>query len=149
MPKAPVKFNKPPHATQHCRHYSYKMAPEDTRGPCCAKELDLTAPRAVQACMPKSVAPRPLARVCDQREEYTATEREAWKKFQTESMGRLITILAVIPGSVDTRDKEYWGKTGELVCPACETGTVRWTRAPNNGHLWASCSTPNCFGVIQ
>lgn len=149
MPKAPTKFKKPVHANKHCRHYSYRRGFTDDCGPCCAKGLDLSGPGAANVCMPKSVEPSPEKRICAQREEYTATERDIWKKWQTESMGRMIIILEVISGSADKKDKEYWGKQGQLQCPACETGTVRWTRAPNNGHLWASCSTPNCFGVSQ
>lgn len=148
MPKAPMKFNKPPKASQHCRHYDYKMALGDDRGPCCARGLDLSSPGAANVCMPKAVGVVP-EKVCLQREEYTATERDNWKKWQTESMGRLIVILAVIPGSADKKDKAYWGKTGSLDCPACNAGKVKWTRAPNNGHLWASCTTPHCFMVIQ
>src|SRR5579872_2345044 len=99
MPKAPVKFQKLPKATQHCRHYSYNVQNVlgGASGPCCAKGLDLSAPGAAMPCMPKSVAPRPLNRICAQREEYTATERDTWNKWKTESMGRMILVLAAIP----------------------------------------------------
>ena len=144
MPKAPVKFKKPPKASKHCRHYSYDLAVVDAGGPCCAKGIDLSGPGASSVCMPKPFEGFPDKRACKKREEYTAVERDEWKKWQAEAMGRMIIVLAEIPGDVKDR-----GKTGTLKCPACKTGTVRWTRAPNNGHLWASCSTPHCFQVMQ
>jgi hypothetical protein len=142
----PVKFEKPLRASQHCRHYSYNLgAMLDDQGPCCAKGLDLTGPGAANVCMPKGGWPGS----CAKREEYTAVERDIWDKWKAASLGRMIQVLEVIPGSADRKDKDYWGKTGTVQCPACGDGKVRWTRAPSNGHLWASCSTPNCFQVMQ
>ena len=137
-------FPKPLHANKHCRHYSYKMGLNDDRGPTCAKGLDLASkPGAALVCMPDLGA-----NLCAQREEFTEIERAAWEEWRNQSMARMILIMPLIPGSGAKRD-EYWGKTGKFSCPACEVGNVRWTRAPNNGHIWASCSTPNCFSVIQ
>lgn len=100
--------------------------------------------------MPKTPTPAKDLRICAQREEYTAVERETWKRFQAESVYRMFQIMPLVPGcNAETDDRQYWGKTGTFACPACEGGTVRWTRAPNNGHVWASCSTPNCFQVMQ
>lgn len=32
---------------------------------------------------------------------------------------------------------------GTVKCPRCE-GTVRWVRAPSNGHISGSCQTEGC-----
>ena len=146
MPKV---FERPLRATQHCRHYSYAMEPNDKRGPCCAKGVNLEAPGAANVCMPQSMVV--TGALCSKREEYTKAERKAWEQYRKESMLRMIAVLAEIPGSSDNnkKDREYWGKQGTIDCPVCEGGKVRWTRAPSNGHLWARCSTPNCFGVMQ
>lgn len=98
-------------------------------------------------CMPRDL---PGKRRCTKREEYSAQERDDWKKWQTSCMQRLVQIMPLIPGAESEKeDRQYWGKTGDFPCPACEIGTVRWTRSSSNGHIWAHCSTPYCFKVMQ
>lgn len=147
----PKTFDKPLQATQHCRHYDYKFG-LDERGPRCAKGFDLSAPGAAKVCMPHSSKGDSV--VCLKREEYTEEERRAWTDWSAASIKRMFLIMKDIPGRADWGeagivDKTFWGKSGEITCPACDGGTVRWTRASVNGHLWASCSTPNCFSVMQ
>lgn len=139
--------DKPLHANEHCRHYKYVRAAVDW-GPQCACGIDLQAPGAnTEPCMPD---PATTAPACAWREEFTADERAAWKAWRAESTGRMILIMSLIPGSsLDKKKKPFWGKSGEFDCPACKTGKVKWVRAPNNGHVQASCSTPNCFAVIE
>jgi hypothetical protein len=38
---------------------------------------------------------------------------------------------------------------GELPCPVCKTGTVRWLRVPRNKHLRMGCTTPECILMMQ
>lgn len=136
-------FNRPPHASHHCRHYSYDAA---GAGPTCAQGIDLSAPAATMPCMPDSKA----AVACDLREEHTEEEHAVWKAWRDERLKRMIQVMAKIPGSSrDRKNKPEWGNSGEFPCPACEVGTVRWGRARSNGHLHAGCSTPNCFGIIE
>jgi hypothetical protein len=137
-------FPKPLHASKHCRHYSYDYEPND--GPACAKGIDLTSkPGAALVCMPNS-----FGKICAQREEFTEEERAVWKEYQQAAMMRMILVMPEIPSSDNYKeDQQYWGKTGRFTCPACEGGNVRWTRSPSNGHIWAACSTPNCFSVMQ
>lgn len=128
--------DRPPHATHHCRHYSYRRATDDW-GAKCAQ------------CMPRS-EPGPYVEPCAWREEWTDDERAAWKAWSDERAVRMLTIIAQIPGSSrDKKTKPFWGKSGEFPCPACKTGTVRWARASVNGHMRAACTTPDCFGVIE
>lgn len=139
------KFNPPPHASNHCRYYSYNL--QGVRGPSCAKGIDLSAPGAANVCMPRGLNAKGF---CQARQEYSAQERDDWKKWQASVLERLAQIMPLIPGDNNPKkDREYWGKTGSFSCPACETGTVRWTRSPPNGHIWAHCSTPYCFKVMQ
>lgn len=127
-------IDKPPHASKHCRHYSYDL---EKGGAQCAKGVNLFG--SVKACMPDYVG-----KPCVLREEHTAEEHAAWNEFVRGSLTRLALVISEIPDG-----KAYWGKTGSFACPACKTGTVRWTRAPNNGHIWAHCSTPNCCKFHQ
>lgn len=139
---------KPLHATQHCRHYSYSGSIlTDGGGPKCARDVILSAPGAARCCMP---APAGDGFTCALREEYTEDERAAWLDWMAERACRSVLILAEIPGSSrDKKNRPGWGQFGEFPCPACDWGVVKWTRARTNGHLWAACTTPDCFAVIQ
>lgn len=141
-----VTISEPPaRASAHCRHYSFDVRNFlEGGGPRCARGIDLSGSGMPKRCMPKG--PSDNFSPCGEREEYSDAERLAWLVWRRDSMRRMIIILAAIP---DRTDESSWGKTGELPCPACNSGTVRWTRAAVNGHLWASCSTPHCFGMIQ
>lgn len=137
-------MDKPLRATFHCRHYAYENTglagwrAGNHGGPLCARGVDLrTEPGAARACMPPDGATPPP---CPQREEFTAEERAVWRDWVDARVTRAVIIMAAIPQA---------GFTGSLTCPACGIGTVRWSRALNNGHLAADCSTPNCFSVIQ
>lgn len=141
-------MDRPLRASFHCRHYSYVGGMQG--GPRCARGADLNAPGAAQPCMPaanKAGKPFPF---CGLREEYTDAERETWMRWYERRMEAQAKIMVAIPGSSrDTKKRAHWGETGSLGCPACEWGIVKWSRARNNGHLWAACSTPGCFGVQE
>jgi len=47
------------------------------------------------------------------------------------------------------RDIPKEGNEGELPCPVCKTGTIKWVRVPTNRHLRVGCSTPECIMMIQ
>lgn len=138
-----MSFERPPHASNHCRHYSYDMT---GAGPTCAWGIDLSAAGAASVCMPDSN----VAFACDAREEYSEEERAAWKAWRDERAARMIVVLAQIPGSSrDKKKRPEWGNSGEFACPACGTGKVRWARARSNGHVHAACTTKDCFGIIE
>lgn len=137
-------FSRPPHATHHCRHYSYDVVGV---GPVCAIGIDMSPPGSSKTCMPN---PPIAGQVCILREEFTADERTAWETWRNERAGRMILVLAQIPGSSrDRKNRPEWGKSGKFPCPACDGGTVRWARAAINGHVHAGCTTPNCFEIIE
>lgn len=41
------------------------------------------------------------------------------------------------------------GGVGEIVCPKCGTGTLRYTVSSYNGHMHGQCSTPNCLAWME
>jgi hypothetical protein len=128
---------KPPTARRHCRHYDYHFGPGF--GPSCRAGVDLGERGDVKPCMPAVIA---KDATCPLREEWTEEERAAWGAWAAHSMARTIVVLAAIPsGPGDTG--------GTIPCPACGTGTVRFSRAPMNRHLHATCSTPHCFSILQ
>jgi hypothetical protein len=38
---------------------------------------------------------------------------------------------------------------GEIACPCCEGGTLHYSVAGSNGHVWGRCSTPGCVRWLQ
>ena len=121
----------------HCRHYSYtlgKMAAGS--GPTCAIGVDLSAPGAAPGrCYALAgVSPCPI------REPYTVDEIASWKVERTKIMDRAMICAAAIP-----RD----GDGGDVPCPGCGVGMISWSRARSNRHVWAACSTVDCFSMIQ
>lgn len=148
---------RPLRATQHCRHYSYRNTGlsgrqrGDMGGPQCALGIDLSAPRASKACMPAGTFPVQDGDMpCASRADYTEAERAEWKRWADASLERMRIIMPMIPGSsADRKKREHWGEQGEFPCPACGTGTVRWSRSSYNGHVHAGCTTPHCFGVME
>ena len=38
---------------------------------------------------------------------------------------------------------------GEITCPNCRVGRLRYAFSPNNRHLRAQCSTENCTAVVE
>jgi hypothetical protein len=41
------------------------------------------------------------------------------------------------------------GVGGEIPCPVCTTGTLRYSRAMSNGHVHARCSTDGCVAWME
>lgn len=52
----------------------------------------------------------------------------------------ILTIMADLP-------KEPM--SGELPCPRCKTGTVKWIRVGHKKHLRMGCTTPDCILMMQ
>lgn len=45
--------------------------------------------------------------------------------------------------------KNYFTGAGEMDCPVCKTGKLRYSRASYNGHVHAKCSTQNCVAWME
>lgn len=43
----------------------------------------------------------------------------------------------------------YYTGSGEMVCPVCQTGRLRYSRANYNGHVHAACSTTGCVRWME
>ena len=59
----------------------------------------------------------------------------------------LLAMMHGIEEVLKTVPKE--GKSGEMPCPVCKTGTIKWVRVPYNNHLRMGCSTPACVMMMQ
>lgn len=45
--------------------------------------------------------------------------------------------------------KNYFSGSGEMPCPVCKDGTLRYSRAAYNGHVHACCSNPECVRWME
>lgn len=129
----PARFERPPKASHHCRHYSFVLpidAPDS--GPRCALGFSLTGIGASRMCMPGE------AGACSGREEYTEAERDAWKQAVEESKGRLVAAIQALPRPIPL------STDGAVACPSCggRLAYARWHRG-----AFLQCETENCCGA--
>ena len=40
-------------------------------------------------------------------------------------------------------------QSGEIPCPVCKTGPLRFSVAPSNKHIHAACSTKDCVRWVE
>ena len=45
--------------------------------------------------------------------------------------------------------KNCFSGAGEMACPVCKTGKLRYSRAGYNGHVHAACSTDTCVRWME
>jgi hypothetical protein len=87
--------------------------------------------------------------VCDKLEFYTDAEIDAQIE---ESEGNFKKTMQAREAIVDHLGgpwkKGMAGSRGAIVCPICQ-GELRFTRSGYNGHIHASCLTPNCVSWIE
>ena len=89
-------------------------------------------------------SPEAIAR-CPKYCGHTAEELAEQERDMEERWARMGTIRKAIVAHIDATNE--W--SGSIPCPACESGTVRYSRAHYNKHIHASCSTPNCASWME
>jgi hypothetical protein len=80
---------------------------------------------------------------CPLREEWSDAEIAQQKRDMEKAVSESLVCAAALPWQTSVA-----GQSGTVPCPKCG-GTIRWARAPSNGHMRAACDTPDCFAVIQ
>jgi hypothetical protein len=58
-----------------------------------------------------------------------------------------IKQILVIRAEIVKKSKP--GEEGTIPCPVCKTGTINYSIAKINGHVWARCSTKDCVCWIE
>jgi hypothetical protein len=46
-------------------------------------------------------------------------------------------------------ETNYYSGAGEMSCPVCNKGTLRYSRAAYNGHVHAHCTSGNCVSWME
>jgi hypothetical protein len=47
------------------------------------------------------------------------------------------------------KQKNCFSGAGEMPCPVCKTGRLRYSRSAYNGHVHAACSTDTCVRWME
>ena len=82
---------------------------------------------------------------CPTREEAIEIDKE-----RAEHTKRFVVALSAAHD--DAKKKGYkkgHGGKDSLPCPVCKTGTLHYSVASYNGHLWGQCSTKDCMSWMQ
>lgn len=78
---------------------------------------------------------------CESLSPYTAEELEAQDREISERIGAIGKARAAIVAHGDFN--------GQLPCPVCGSGSLRYSKARSNGHIHASCSTEGCVRWME
>lgn len=78
-------------------------------------------------------------------EEIEAEIEEVMKRFNDTHEAR----KAIVEHLGGPWKKGMAGASGEIPCPACKSGTLRFSRAGYNGHIHAACSTKGCVAWME
>lgn len=78
-------------------------------------------------------------------EEIAARHAEVEKRFEGTSKARA-AIVAFLGGPWK---KGTPGARGEIKCPVCGLGQLRFSRAGYNGHIHAACETDGCVSWME
>lgn len=82
---------------------------------------------------------------CEKREFRTQKENdERYAEMMTHLNGVMEVRVAIL---ADAKERQI--DSGEVFCPVCATGKVRYSIAESNGHVHARCSTDGCVGWME
>ncbi len=83
--------------------------------------------------------------------EFPTPEEEA--EYEAESKKRFENIVAarraIVAHLGGPWAKGAPGASGNIPCPVCKTGELRFSRAGYNGHIHAGCTTDGCVGWLE
>lgn len=82
---------------------------------------------------------------CDRRAFPTPEEAEAAE----QESERAIRRMAVARAAIVKETKGRRGVSGAIACPCCEGGTLSYSVASINGHIWAVCTTNGCASWME
>jgi hypothetical protein len=87
---------------------------------------------------------------CDKLEFYTDAEikaqiEESHRSFENTMKARQAIVAKLAP----YKKGQSQSVGGEIPCPVCAKGTLRYSRAGYNGHIHARCSTVGCVAWME
>lgn len=92
----------------------------------------------------------PLGATCEHCVFETPDETAARKAEQAKAFERMGKVRAAIVTHLGGPWKKGMkGNAGSISCPCCDGGCVNFSRSGYNGHIHASCSTPDCAAWME
>lgn len=83
--------------------------------------------------------------ICQSYAPWTREEAERRVDRSTAQRDALFSAYAVLKADAAAKGlRKGNGGSGSVDCPACHAGTVKYTIAGSNGHMWARCSNGSC-----
>lgn len=143
-------FNKRQHARRlaTCKHFNGIQNDECRAGVAMRSVRDESAKPYRWPCVP-SLSGGECATTCAKREFPTAAEVDAEEARFRRAMADTLMARKAIVDKIGPYKKGHPGESGEMPCPVCGAGTLRYTRAALNGHVWGACTTDNCVRWME
>jgi hypothetical protein len=87
---------------------------------------------------------------CDKR-EFPSDEQVAARvnEIEANTARTMTAMVAVCDEAKRLGLKNGKGGGGQIECPVCKTGTLGFSVASYNGHIWGKCSTKDCVAWMQ
>lgn len=139
-----------------CRHFNGLQHGSCDAGVCYGT---LQAGGFLLPCLPWThKAGKPVAQ-CKSYEVRTPDELEREQRELERLFDGLTVARQAIIADLDNRHSRgdntvvqranYVAGAGAIPCPACKAGTLKYSRAPYNGHIHAVCSTTGCVQWME
>lgn len=132
----------------HCRHKTYPERGGDFPTHCAVgieyATLPYGRPRLGEGD-PCDKRGHNAGRICTSFAPWTAEEIAA----EEAELNALFARVAVARSAIVAKHGKARGLQGEIACPVCETGTLRYSIAQLNGHIHAACSTAGCVRWME
>lgn len=88
--------------------------------------------------------------VCEKLEFPTPEEIAAKVVREREGFAKVVKARAAIVDRLGPFKKgRSRDERGSIPCPNCEGGTLAYSRAAYNGHVWGKCSTEGCAAWME
>jgi hypothetical protein len=92
----------------------------------------------------------PIRPGCDKVEYPTPEQQAEYEAAIKKRMeGFVIARKAIVDHLGGPWKRGTKGASGEIDCPVCKTGKLRFSRAGVNGHIHAGCTTKDCVGWME
>lgn len=69
--------------------------------------------------------------------------------FENDKMVKAIDPKSAHHWFEPMKQKNCFSGAGEMQCPVCKAGKLRYSRAGYNGHVHAACSTETCVRWME
>lgn len=135
--------------SNYCRHYTMRGMPDECEAGVNYREL-AGPPQTGMILRLPCLRDHDTDIECSKRSFYSDEEIEK-QAVEIEQQERVV-LLCIPAAKADATEKGFGvgsAGRGEIPCPACKKGALRYTVAAVNGHMHASCTTKGCASWME